>query len=252
MGEADPTGLAVHAIVRNTRTDRALDALRPGGSEVPHRLISAGELAAAVTEAPFRDAEEPDVSGVRAHEAVVESLLRRPSLVPAPYGFLARNEAAVRVFLERHRHSLEEALERLENTYEVRIHVTVGDEPDRARLAGHLRQLNGILRGQARAARELPRDSEEEAVAAFLVGRGEWLHLVQAATRWETRSPDVRLRITGPWPPYDFVRLEKGGAVIVRPESAGVGGPDGAEDRGGAEGPAPPGGPDAPAPGADR
>ena len=63
---------------------------------------------------------------------------------------------------------------------------------------------------------------------------------------------DGRLRITGPWPPYDFVRLEKGGAVIVRPESAGVRGPGGAEDADGAEGPAPSGGPEPSAPGADR
>jgi len=248
MVEADVTGLAVHAIVRNTRTDRALDALRLGGTEVVYRLVTAGDLAAAVTDAPFRDVEEPDAAALRAHEAVVESLLRRPSLVPAPYGFLARNEAAVRVFLERRRHALEEALERLENTYEVRIHVTVGEEPDGERLAGHLRQLNGILRGQARAARELPGRSEEEAVAAFLVGRGEWLHLVQAATRWEARSPHVRLRVTGPWPPYDFVRLEQGGAVIGRPESGGAGAPGAS----GADGSDPSDGPGAPASGGGR
>jgi len=209
-------GLAVHAIVRNTRTDRALDALRVGGPEVAFRLVTAGDLAAAVTDAPFLDVEEPDPGALRVHESVVEALLRRASVVPAPYGLLARNEAAVRVLLERGRASLEEALEHLDHSYEVRVHLRrTGGGAEGERLAGYLRQLNGILRGQARAARELP-GGEEEAVAAFLVGRGEWLQLVQEATRWEARTPDIRLRVTGPWPPYDFVRVERGGAVIVR------------------------------------
>ena len=209
---ADPAaGLAVHAIVRNTRTDRALDALRPGGPEVAFRLVSAGSLAAAVTDAPFRDEARADPEAVRVHGAVVESLLRRASVVPAPYGLRARDEEAVRRLLERRRGSLEEALDRLENAYEVRIHVRLSGGPDAERLAAGLRQLNGILRGQARAARKLPGSSEDERVAAFLVGRGEWLHLVQEATRWEARTPEVRLRVTGPWPPYDFISVEEPG-----------------------------------------
>lgn len=220
MADSPPdAGLVIHAIVRNTRTDRALDALRLGGPEVAFRLVSAGDLAAAVTDASFRDVEEPDPEALREHESVVESLLRRSSVVPAPYGLLARNEASVRILLERGRASLEEALERLSDTYEVRVHLRRAADrpagPESENLAGYLRQLNGILRGQARAARELPA-GEEEAVAAFLVGRGEWLQLVQEATRWEARTPGIRLRVTGPWPPYDFVVVERGGAVVVR------------------------------------
>lgn len=209
IGRPTATGLAIHAVVRNSRTDRALDALRIGGPEVAYRLVASGDLAAAVTDAPFDDAVAPDPGAVREHEAVVESLLRRASLVPAPFGLLARSEEGVRRFLERRRPALQSALEYLENSYEVRVHVRLLGEARSQALNGYLRNLNGILRGQARAARRLPGPSGEELVAAFLVGRGEWLHLVQEATRWEARNPAVELRVTGPWPPYDFVRIEE-------------------------------------------
>ncbi|MDP2480699.1 MAG: GvpL/GvpF family gas vesicle protein [Candidatus Palauibacterales bacterium] len=216
MSEA--RGLAVHAVVRNTRTDRALDALHLRESRLEYELVPRGDLAAAVTAAPFRDATEPDPEALRTHERVVEALLRRSTLVPVPFGLVARDEHAVREFLARRREDLEDALEYLDNSYEMRVHVSLRAGGDGQALQGFLRMLHGSLRGQARAARRLPGKDEGQAAAAFLVGRGEWLRLVEKATRWEGHHPEVELRVTGPWPPYDFVTIE------------GPGEPDGGAD----------------------
>lgn len=204
---AEGWGLVIHAIVRNTRTDRALDALRLRGPNLEYGLVTSGDLGAAVTGAPFRDRAEPDPDELRTHERVVEALLRRSSLVPVPYGLVARDERAVRELLVRRREEFEDALDYLENSYEIRAHLTRragggGPRPD-----GYLRELHGALRGQVRAARRLPVRDEGELVAAFLVARGEWIRLVEKATRWEGHHPEIELRVTGPWPPYDFVNV---------------------------------------------
>ncbi len=204
---SDDAGLVVHAVVRNTRTDRALDALRLRGSRLAYELVARGDLAAAVTAAPFRDEAETDPEALRAHARVVEALLRRSTLVPAPYGLVARDERAVRELLARRRDVLADALDYLDNSYEMRVHVSLRSGGDGEKLQTFLRMLHGALRGQARAARRLPGRDEGEAVAAFLVGRGEWLRLVDKATRWEGHHPEVELRVTGPWPPYDFVTV---------------------------------------------
>ncbi len=207
---APERGLAIHAVVRNTRTDRALDALHLGGSDLEYELVAAGGLAAAVTPAPFIDAGDPDPEALRRHERVVEALLQRSTLVPAPLGFLARDEAAVRELLRDHRGELEKALDYLENCYEVRVHVALRHRASEEDLAGFVTRLHGALRGQARAARRLPGRDDSELVAAFLVARQEWMRLVEKATRWEGHHPEVALRVTGPWPPYDFVSVTAG------------------------------------------
>jgi hypothetical protein len=203
----EPAGLAVHAVVRNTRTDRALDALRLAGSGLEYELIPAGNLAAAVTPAPFRDVPEADPEALGRHERVAEALLRRSSVVPMPFGLVARDERAVREFLRARRVALEEGLDYLENSYEMRVHVSLRAAGQGEELGSYVRRLHGVLRGQSRAARRLGSGSGRELVAAFLVGRSEWLRLVEKATRWEGHHPDVELRITGPWPPYDFVSV---------------------------------------------
>lgn len=214
-------GLAVHAVVRNTRTDRALDALRLRGSGLEYELVARGDLAAAVTPAVFGDQAEPDPEALRVHERVVEALLPRSALVPLPYGLVARDEPAVRELLVRRRDELEDALDYLDDTYEMRVHVSLRGGGDGEALEGYLRMLHGALRGQARAARRLPGSDDEELVAAFLVARGEWLRLLEKATRWEGHHPGVELRVTGPWPPFDFVNVQD----RVEPETGADTGP---------------------------
>jgi hypothetical protein len=42
--------------------------------------------------------------------------------------------------------------------------------------------------------------------AAFLVGRASWIEFVERADDLGTAHPNLTFDVTGPWPPYDFVR----------------------------------------------
>jgi len=47
--------------------------------------------------------------------------------------------------------------------------------------------------------------------SAFLVERETWNDFSAAVRRLDSQHSRFRVELTGPWPPYDFVRIEFGG-----------------------------------------
>jgi hypothetical protein len=45
--------------------------------------------------------------------------------------------------------------------------------------------------------------------AAFLVNRSNWLQFMDQAEELGLRYTDLVFDVTGPWPPYDFVRMTR-------------------------------------------
>jgi Gas vesicle synthesis protein GvpL/GvpF len=52
---------------------------------------------------------------------------------------------------------------------------------------------------------------DPDASASFLVDRSRWRAFADAVATEGERNPAVDVELTGPWPPYDFVRLQFGG-----------------------------------------
>ena len=51
-------------------------------------------------------------------------------------------------------------------------------------------------------------DGTTIAAEAFLVDRASWERFAAEVTAEDVRSPGLSLHLTGPWPVYDFVRLQ--------------------------------------------
>ena len=105
MNSAAGSGLTIHAVVRNRRSERALDLMQGLGDAFAYRLVDSGGLAAVVTDAcvgaPGTETGDDARAALRRHGRLVARMLRRSSIVPAPLGLVAEDEAAVRAFLER-------------------------------------------------------------------------------------------------------------------------------------------------------
>jgi hypothetical protein len=125
-----------------------------------------------------------------------------------PYGLTAPDAASVVAFLREERIPLLEALEYLEDSYEVRLHVS-GTElaSDTAARRETGATIFAEARAAARAARLLEMREGSVLDAAFLIRRGEWIHFIESLTDWERRVGGLRVDVTGPWPAWDFVRL---------------------------------------------
>ena len=199
-------GLIIHAVVRNRRSEAALDALQSRGDERPYTLVNAGNLAAVVTEDP---AEPESTETIRDHGRIVARLLGRSSVVPVPAGLHAENEEAVLGFLDKQRIPFLEALDFLEDGYELRLHLSArgkGQSEDRLRTVAH--HVYEALQRQARAARILEEGGQDKILsAAFLIPKHEWIRFVEQVADWEGRYPTVRMDITGPWAAWDFVHV---------------------------------------------
>jgi hypothetical protein len=164
------------------------------------------DLEALVRPVPFR-LPGLDVARVQSHQRTVEALMRRGTIVPAPYGVVFRDRRALVRFLEDQYLALDEGLAFLEGHWEMRVHaVPQGTEEVSPELEELAVQIYAELRRAARAAIPFPRDENRLLSAAFLVERGSWIEFVNRADDLVAHS-GLSFDITGPWAPYDFVRM---------------------------------------------
>jgi hypothetical protein len=253
--QATDTGVYVYGVV--VEQDVPCEALAgivgvDGASQVG--LVGDGALAAIVSRVPLeefgdeavernlRDAEWLEAK-VRAHQAVLESVLRDASIVPFRFGTIYRNDEQVRVMLRGHL-DLPDALARIAGRLELGVKAYL--DPERFRAAeptapeesGRAYMLRRQAERRLDEERELFRtqcahESHERLSAAaedaranalrhpnqpgepgemllngaYLV-REEALHAFeQAIAELEQRFGDrgVSYAVTGPWPPYNFV-----------------------------------------------
>ncbi len=195
-------------------------------------LLRVRDLVAAVAPAPFT-ATAPTAADLDTMHTVVSTLFAERAILPAPPGTVFRSRAAVAAWLELHAAALAEALRYVEDRVEARVHAQ--RSPASAAPGGTSRGLPDVLRALRREAVALLvlRDEPEEeprpanagdavaatpepveapvSQAAFLVERAQWGAFATAIAREQDMRPDLRLTLTGPWPPYDFVQFEMGG-----------------------------------------
>ena len=206
-------------------------------------LLRVRDLVAAVAPAPFTGAA-PTAAELDATHTIVSTLFAERAILPAPPGTVFRSRATVAAWLELHAAALAEGLRYVEDRVEARVHAqraAAGVAP-----GGASRGLPDVLRTLRREAvallvlrDEVPADEpragesrtrtgesdvgaaadvaptpdvagEPVSQAAFLVERTQWGAFASAIAREQELRPDLRLTLTGPWPPYDFVRLELG------------------------------------------
>lgn len=166
------------------------------------------DLEALVRPAPFDVAVVDDAKVLR-HQRLIERVMRRGTILPAPYGVIFRDRDAVLRFLEDQYLTLDEGLAFVHGHWELRLHVRStarvaepdDDRSDRALL------IYTELRRSARAAIPFPREEGRLLGAAFLVDRSQWVEFIERAETLGGAQPELTVDVTGPWPPYDFVKI---------------------------------------------
>ncbi len=198
----DETGLYLYGVVRAS----GWRAWRGTGAEAVQR-VRYRDLAALVRPAPF---ELPvlDRDVLIVHQRTVEQAMRRDSILPAPAGVVFRGRRPLVRFMEDQYVALDEGLAFVENHWELRLHVLPAGpgepDPEAFEIAG---RLYAELRRTVRAAIPFPRSGRRLLSAAFLVDRGSWVRFVERADDLGGAHPELIVDVTGPWPPYDFVKM---------------------------------------------
>lgn len=179
-------------------------------------LVTVRELAAIVVPAAYA-AVEPSTEHALSAGGVIAEYAKRTAVLPAPVGVVFRSRQAVTRWLELHYVALSDALSFVDDRVVGRVHVWRPGEASEREVGTDL----------ASAAADVLRDLRRTAVAtvplrtehltgivlsaAFLVEQELWKEFAAKVAEQADRMNDVRLELTGPWPPYDFVHMEFGG-----------------------------------------
>jgi hypothetical protein len=153
---------------------------------------------------------------------ILEQAYAHSTILPAPPGTVFQSHSTLTRWLELHYFTLTEALSVVEGHAAARVSINTHGPHDAAEsdpqksFASLAAESLRLLRSQAAATVTLPRaDGDEEdgvvARASFLVDSQRWETFKDTVTKEAQRQPALDFRVTGPWPPYDFVRMQFGG-----------------------------------------
>ena len=176
-------------------------------------IVALRDIGAVVRSSPY-SIPPLDDSEMLDCQRVVEAVFRAHTILPAPCGTVFKSEDHVRRWLELNYVSLVEGIHFVDGRCEARVHVSdvPGDDVD-ASDPDHVALANDCFRALRRfAVAALPLRPEEGRLlsGAYLVDRGDYSDFEQRVREQARRAAGLRFQVTGPWPPYDFVRMDLG------------------------------------------
>jgi hypothetical protein len=149
---------------------------------------------------------------------VLEEAFKQAAVLPAPPGTVFQSQSTLMRWLELHYFTLTEALSVVEGHAAARVSVTApgnhADDSGKSFAALAAESLR-LLRGQAAATVTIPKaDGDDEigvvARASFLIDTQRWQAFKDTVSKEAERQGSLDFEVTGPWPPYDFVRMQFG------------------------------------------
>jgi hypothetical protein len=181
-------------------------------------LVHYRALAAIVEPSPYTVSKLEDQE-MSQYLAVLEEAQSHSAVLPAPPGTIFQSQPTLTRWLELHYFTLTEALSVIDGHAAARVSVTSQgkqEEDSRKSFAAMAAESLRLLRSQAAATVTLPKaDGDDEegvlARASFLVDTQRWQAFTDTVSKEAQRQGSLDFQVTGPWPPYDFVRMQFGG-----------------------------------------
>ena len=180
-------------------------------------LLAFRDLAAIVSSADY-SATPPAGEVIEEYRRIVDDVFSKAPVLPAPVGTVFRSRETLTRWLELHYVTLSEALTFVADRAEARVHVSRGDGRATERetgsdVAAAAAEAFRILRRQSVAAVPLKAEHLTGIVlsSAFLLDKELWNDFSASVDDQRRRNPGLAFDLTGPWPPFDFVRMQFGG-----------------------------------------
>lgn len=218
MAQAAVNGLRLFGVAAHDSSHHR--SLADGTSLIPFR-----SLAAVVAPSRYHRVVI-DENEMHEYRRVLEEVQGAAAVLPAPPGTVFRSRDNLLRWLELHYFTLTQTMGTIEGHGQARLTITktVGVDPSNAtsgeakesakQLIATASQSMRILRGEAAATVSLPVGEEETLViaqASFLVDLERWASFADMVEKEDERQTALDFHLSGPWPPYDFVRMQFGG-----------------------------------------
>src|SRR2546423_2481017 len=183
-------------------------------------LVHYRGLAAIVEAANYAAASKTDEAELERYAAGVEEAFRAAPILPAPPGTIFKSRGTLSHWLELHYFTLTDAMNLVEDHVAARVSVSANGKVQEEKGTKSAKALGAdalrLLRGHAAATVMLPltEDDATESIvarASFLIGADKWESFQHTVSQESRRQPALDVALTGPWPPYDFVRMQFAG-----------------------------------------
>jgi hypothetical protein len=198
-------------------------SLDVSGTSSPVRgvnVVAFRDLGALVTDTTYV-APSPSAQHIADYRRVVEGAFARQTIVPAPFGSIFRGRDSLMRWLELHYFTLIEAVTFVADRAMARVGVSYGEEPENTTAMAIDADLLDtaadesfrLLRRHAVASIVMSNHAGNvgpAARASFLVERERWDLFNDVVKEEQKRLREMHVDCTGPWPPYDFVRMQFG------------------------------------------
>ena len=211
VGSARGSTFRLIGVVHASSVNDAIRLAGTGAHGIPFR-----DVAAIVRPCANRN-EAPTDAAFLEHHALVAELSRGATLIPAPPLTTFRSGASALHWLELHAVALTDGLAYVDGRAGARVTAArdlAGATSDPSVLAPSAAAIESFRSLRRYAAATVPvssgtvGDGTTIATEAFLVDRKTWDRFTAEVATEDERSPGLTLRLTGPWPVYDFVRLQ--------------------------------------------
>jgi hypothetical protein len=197
-----------------TPTDTAAGPLiEPEGT----RKIVFRDLAAIVTERDKFSLDENDDVFIGQHRGVVDAIFKRQVVLPTPPGIVFRTEHVLTRWMELHYVALNDAMGFVTDRVAMRVHVhRANGNRDDADAGTDIAEVAGTVfrdlrrRAVASVPLTLERVTGISLSGAFLVERELFKEFERGVAEVKAAQPKLAINLTGPWAPYDFVRMQFG------------------------------------------
>jgi hypothetical protein len=210
IGKPPEEGRYVYCIIPWDGSDRSL-SFGEIGIEDSGKVytIPYGDIAAVVSNAPFKE-YTPNKENAYAHMQVMTLVMREHTVLPVAFGMVFKNEEVLRMMLERIHNDLRKALNEIEGKVEFGVKVirpkeAEFDEDAFASEIGELRKLAVQTKLGKRFSRSLILN------AYYLIAKDDIESFLNKVRALEEKFKQLKIQVTGPWPPSNFVKIKVGG-----------------------------------------
>ena len=203
--------LLLHAITPTESPSGALSI--PEGT---HKIVFR-DIAAVISEREKFALDDNDEAALEAHRTVVDAIYRRQVVLPTPPGIVFRTEHVLTRWMELHYVALNDAMAFVTDRLAVRVHVQrAGGNKDDIEAGSDLAEVAGVVFRdlRRRAVASVPLTIEKitgiTLSGAFLIERELYRDFERGVAEAKSTHPKLAISLTGPWAPYDFVRMQFG------------------------------------------
>lgn len=217
MAQTPVSGLRLFGVAAHDSSSNS--PLAEGTSIVQLRSLAAVTSACRYTRLVLDETEMAE------YARVLEEVQSSTAVLPAPPGTVFRSRESLLRWLELHYFTLTQTMSAIEGHGQARLTVTksaglAASDIKEAEAKENAKQLVAtasqsmrVLRGQAAATISLPVPEDETTViaqASFLVELDRWQQFAEMVEKEDERQTALDFHISGPWPPYDFVKMQFG------------------------------------------